>query len=82
MKYELGRLGSDNFEHLIQGLIRGVAGNSAIIFGSGADGQREAVIEDANIMICDAAVYGRTVVQAKFKGQDTKQGDWDGSAKT
>ena len=34
MKYELERLGPDNFEHLIQSLIRGVAGNSAIIFGS------------------------------------------------
>ena len=77
MKYELERLGPDNFEHLIQSLIRGIAGNSAIIFGSGADGQREAVIENANLMICDDTVHGRTVVQAKFKGPDTKQGDWD-----
>lgn len=77
MKYELERLGPDNFEHLIQSLIRGVAGNSAIIYGSGADGQREAVIENADLMICDGAVArGRTVVQAKFKGPDTKQGDW------
>lgn len=78
MKYELERLGPDNFEHLIQSLIRGVAGNSAIIFGSGADGQREAVIENANLVICgDTEAHGRTVVQAKFKGPDTKQGDWD-----
>lgn len=78
MKYDLERLGPYNFEHLIQSLIRGVAGNSAIIFGSGADGQREAVIENADIMICDgAAAHGRTIVQAKFKDSDTKQGDWD-----
>lgn len=77
MKYELERLGPDNFEHLIQSLIRGVADHSAIIFGSGADGQREAVIENANLVICgDVTAHGRTVVQAKFKGLDTKQGDW------
>ena len=64
MKYELERLGSDNFERLIQGLIRGVAGNSVIIFGSGADGQREAVIENADLMMCGSVVQGRTVAQA------------------
>lgn len=78
MKYELERLGPDNFERFIQSLVRGIAGNSAIIFGSGADGQREAVIENANLMVCnDIAAHDRTVVQAKFKGPDTKQGDWD-----
>lgn len=78
MKYELERLGPDNFEHLIQSLIRGITGNSAIIFGSGADGQREAVIENADLMMGNgAAAHGRTVVQAKFKGPDTKQKDWD-----
>lgn len=78
MKYELERLGSDNFEHLIQSLVRGVADNSAIIFGSGADGQREAVIENADLVICDGVTaHGRTVVQAKFKAPGTKQGDWD-----
>lgn len=77
MKYELERLGPDNFEHLIQSLVRGIAGNSAIIFGSGADGQREAVIENADLMLGNgAAAHGRTVVQAKFKGPDTKQEDW------
>ena len=77
MKYELERLGPDNFEHLIQSLVRGIAGNSAIIFGSGADGQREAVIENADLMVGNgAAAHGRTVVQAKFKGPDTKQEDW------
>ena len=77
MKYELERLGPDNFERLIQSLIRGVAGNSAIIFGSGADGQREAVIENADLMMCGSVVQGRTVAQAKFKGSDTKQDDWN-----
>lgn len=78
MKYELERLGSDNFEHLIQSLIRGIVGNSAIIFGDGPDGQREAVFESTNLIITnDVMAYGKSVVQAKFKGQDTKLKDWD-----
>lgn len=78
MKYELERLGPYNFEHLIQSLVRGIAGNSVTIYGSGPDGQREATIEDANLVICGGTVaLGRTVVQAKFKDPNTKQENWD-----
>lgn len=78
MKYELERLGPDNFEHLVQSLVRGIAGNSVIIFGDGPDGQREAVIENAQFTISNnVATQGRTIVQAKFKSPDTKTNDWD-----
>ena len=78
MKYELERLGSDNFEHLIQSLITGIVGNSAIIFGDGPDGQREAVFKSTNLTITnDVMARGKSVVQAKFKSPDTKSKDWD-----
>ena len=78
MKYELDRLGPDAFEHLIQSLIRGVAGNGAIIFGDGPDGQREAVIEHANHKITgDIRAQGLTIVQAKFKSPEGQKSNWD-----
>ena len=78
MRYELDRLGPDNFEHMIQSLIRGLAGISTIVFGDGPDGQREASIENANFHIAGTkTVYGRTIAQAKFKSPDGKDKDWD-----
>ena len=78
MKYELNRLGPDNFELLIQSLVRGIAGIPTIVFGDGPDGQREAVVENAVFKINDAiTVSGHTVVQAKYKSPDGKEKDWD-----
>lgn len=77
MKYELDRLGADNFEALIQSLIRGIAGIPAIIFGDGPDGQREAVIENASFTVnAETTAHGRTIVQAKYKSPDAKEKDW------
>ena len=56
MRYELDRLGSDSFEHLIQSLLKGIAGNSLSVFGDGPDGQREATIEGAEVPINDAVI--------------------------
>lgn len=78
MKYELNRLGADNFEALIQSLVRGIAGIPTLVFGDGPDGQREAVIEEAIFTINDGiTTSGRTVVQAKYKSPDGKDEDWD-----
>lgn len=77
MKYELDRLGADNFERLVQSLIRGVARDTAIIFGDGPDGQREAGVESSDFAINDDVMaHGHTVVQAKFKSPDGKEKDW------
>ena len=51
MKYELERLGPDNFERLIQSLVFGEAGIACKIYGDGADGQREAVIDNAKLLL-------------------------------
>ena len=77
MRYELDRLGPDSFEHLIQSLLRGIAGNSLSVFGDGPDGQREATIEGAEVPINDSVTtHGYTIIQAKFKSPDTKKDDW------
>ena len=77
MKYELGRLGPENFEHMIQSLVQGIAGLSTSVFGAGPDGQREAVIEGVECSINGTPpTHGRTVVQAKYKSPDTKTDDW------
>ena len=77
MKHELNRLGSDNFERLIQALMSKLFGIQVKIYGDGPDRQREAVIENAHCTICGEVVaQGRTIVQAKFKSPDGKQDDW------
>lgn len=77
MKHELNRLGSDNFERLIQALMSKLFGIQVKIYGDGPDRQREAVIENAHCTICGEVVaQGRTIVQAKFKSPDGKLDDW------
>ena len=77
MKYELDRLGPDNFEKLIQSLLMGIAGPRTIIYGDGPDGGRDAVIQNANHEIVkDVRAKGYTVAQMKFKSPDGKEGDW------
>lgn len=78
MRYDLDQLGSDSFEHLIQSLVRGIAGNSVAVFGDGPDGQREAVIEESKEYSINDTVttHGRTIIQAKYKSPNTKTEDW------
>lgn len=77
MRYELTRLGSDNFENLIQSLIKGLE-NSAIMFGDGPDGQREVVVTNADFDVLSGKhAYGLTVGQAKYKSPNGKEKDWD-----
>lgn len=77
MKYELDRLGPDGFEKMVQSLIQGVFSIPTIIFGDGPDGQREAVIENADKLVQEGVLAkGRTIIQAKFKSPNGKQKDW------
>lgn len=77
MKYELDRLGPDNFEKLIQSLLMGIAGAQTIVYGDGPDGGRDAVIQNANHEIVkDVRAKGYTVAQMKFKSPDGKEDDW------
>lgn len=45
MDYDLDRLGSPEFEHLIQGLCLSQLGARVRMFGNGPDGGREATFE-------------------------------------
>ena len=40
--YDLGRLGAQEFEHMVQALLKEVIGSGTITFGAGQDGAREA----------------------------------------
>lgn len=76
MKYELDRLGPDNFERMIQSLVQGKEPKT-IICGDGPDGQREFFIHDAQFEVLSGKYAdGYTVGQAKYKSPDGKEGDW------
>ena len=78
MKYELDRLGPDNFQKMIQSLLMNIAGFQIIAYGDGADGGRDALIQNANHEIVEGVwAQGHTVVQMKFKSPDGKGSDWD-----
>lgn len=78
MRHEFDRLGPDSFEHMIQALTSSIFGIRVKTYGDGPDRQREAVVEDADDSICDGVkALGRTIIQAKYKSPDGKQGDWD-----
>ena len=78
MKHELGRLGPDGFEKLVQALMTREFGVRVKIYGDGPDRQREAVIENARQTIYDEAeALGRTIVQAKFKSPEGSAKDWE-----
>lgn len=78
MKAELNRLGSAGFEELVQALVEGVAGFKARIYGGGKDGQRDAVIEHAQLSFTKGVTAtGRTIVQAKYKSPDGEEDNWD-----
>jgi hypothetical protein len=46
-RYELNRLGSGEFENLVQAILKNVIGSGTITFGTGADGGREATFDGA-----------------------------------
>jgi len=67
-RYELNRLGADEFEALSQSLVKAVIGNGSITFGPGRDGAREATFEGtAESYPSDIGPWhGRWLFQAKF----------------
>ncbi|MFC6013013.1 NACHT domain-containing protein [Nocardia lasii] len=66
-KYELGRLGAQEFENLIQALVKEILGNGTITFGVGPDGGREAEYTgDAPYPSATNRWAGTWVIQAKF----------------
>ncbi len=68
MNYTLDRLGSDNFETLIQSLCLKIFGNGVKIYGSGPDGQREASFSGKSDFPSVADGWrGYFIVQAKYK---------------
>lgn len=67
MNYDLTRLGSARFEHLVQALALAHLGHGVDIFGAGPDGGREATFRGEVNMHGKAQWHGYGVVQAKYK---------------
>lgn len=66
-RYELNRLGSYEFEHLVQSLAKEVIGNGTITFGAGPDGGREAEFEGkAPYPSKNEQWDGTWIIQAKY----------------
>lgn len=80
-QYDLTGLSTDSFENMVQAIALQVFGPSPIIFGSGADGGREATFNgQSNYETGSGKWNGYVVFQAKFRQnpvRDTKaDGDW------
>lgn len=73
--YDLDRLGSSEFENLVQALSIKIFDNKSIIFGSGPDGAREATYQGKST-IDNESFDGYHVVQAKFK-ESLESKDWE-----
>ncbi|AII10787.1 NACHT domain-containing protein [Rhodococcus opacus] len=67
MTYDLTRLGSNRFEHLVQALTIGHLGHGVDIFGVGPDGGREATFHGEVDMEGKGIWNGYGVIQAKYK---------------
>lgn len=77
MSYTLNKLGSNNFEHLVQSLCKKILGEGVSIFGVGADGQREATYQGKAPYPSNQESWdGYWVIQAKFKDPNTKTADY------
>jgi hypothetical protein len=80
--YDLNRLGSREFEHLIQALALKHLGNGIQVFGDGPDGGREAVFDgplNFPVGTGDATWRGYGVIQAKHRMRPEGPGrdaDW------
>ena len=67
MDYPLARLGSREFEQLLQSLCKARLGPRVEAFGDGPDGGRDAVIRGRIIWSEDDVWDGYTIMQAKFR---------------
>ena len=68
MDYDLTRLGSREFEHLTQALVKSVLGPGVSVFGDGKDGGREATFRGPVAYPYQRQPWdGYGVVQAKFR---------------
>jgi hypothetical protein len=67
MTYDLTRLGSARFEHLVQALALAHLGHGVEIFGAGPDGGREATFRGEVNMGGKGRWHGYGVIQAKYK---------------
>ena len=77
MSYNLNRLGSQNFEHLVQALSKKIIGEGVSIYGAGPDGQREATFHGKAPYPSETECWeGYWVIQAKFKEPNTKKADF------
>src|SRR4051812_42337953 len=65
--YDLSRLGSTEFEHLIQAILKKVIGAGTITFGAGRDGAREATYKGSAPYPSEAHKFkGNWIFQAKY----------------
>lgn len=67
MTYDLTRLGSTRFEHLVQALALAHLGHGVEVFGAGPDGGREATFHGKVPMEGKGTWNGYGVIQAKYK---------------
>jgi len=68
MDYDLSRLSSRSFEHMVQALAVGIFGQGVVIFGDGPDGGREATYSAGTRFAPHGTPWsGDTVIQAKFR---------------
>ncbi|WP_129978004.1 hypothetical protein [Rhodococcus sp. Q1] len=67
MTYDLARLGSTRFEHLVQALALDHLGHGVDIFGAGPDGGREATFRGEVNMEGKGKWNGYGVIQAKYR---------------
>src|SRR4051794_10403071 len=71
MTYDLTRLGSSRFEHLVQALALAHLGHGVQVFGAGPDGGREATFHGEVNMEGKGKWNGYGVIQAKYKDKLT-----------
>ena len=78
--YDLSKLSSRSFEHLVQSLAAKVIGPGIVVFGDGPDGGREATFDGEVPYSTDGNLWdGYGVFQAKFltRSRGSKEdGDW------
>ncbi|MFI5719060.1 NACHT domain-containing protein [Nocardia sp. NPDC051750] len=67
MNYDLTRLGSNRFEHMVQALALGHIGPGVDVFGAGPDGGREATFRGKIHLEGKGEWDGYGVIQAKYK---------------
>ena len=77
MDYRFDCLNPKDFENLVQALCKKIIGEGVKVFGAGPDGQREATFNGkANYPSTVEQWDGYWVIQAKYKGTQTKTDDY------